>query len=126
MPETNAGVLYGINFNPGMSMQDQLVSTGYSQAAYQPLGSNVDTASQSAQAAAPVGAIWFLFGFIAIIFLAKFLSEREGSSINPSLMGFGLFNLVAVSLMAIPGIAVTKIIVNKYPVKGLTDLVNIV
>lgn len=124
MPQTNSGDLYGISFEPGMSRADMYTVASFSQVATQPIGTKTD--SGLSQPAQKTGALWYLLGFVILIFAAKFLVEHEKSGLDPKIMGFGLFNMLAATIMVIPGIAVTKIVLNKYQVKGLTDLVNIV
>lgn len=59
------------------------------------------------------------------LLLLKYTSNRS-EDMTPSIMGIGVYNFIAVTLMAIFGIVGMKVIFNKYKVPGMTELVNAV
>lgn len=65
---------------------------------------------------------------LALLLVLKFSMEHEKSGMEPHLLGIGVWNLIAVSTMAMLGIACQKIVVNKYlpGYKPLVDIVNMV
>lgn len=66
----------------------------------------------------------------ALLVILKMAIENEHSQVQPELMGVGVYNLVAVTIMALLGIATTKIVTNKWlksPIfRPLRDIVNLV
>jgi hypothetical protein len=61
----------------------------------------------------------------AALMLLKYTSNRR-DDMTPSILGIGVYNFLAVTLMAIFGIVGMKVIFNKYKVPGMTELVNAV
>lgn len=70
--------------------------------------------------------LWTMGAVLVMLIGIKYLSEHEKSKMDVKLVGVGVYNIAIVTLMAILGLSVTKVIVNKYPVKGFTNLVNLV
>lgn len=68
---------------------------------------------------------WITFvAIIVILCILKWAMEHEKSGMQPAFMGIGMYNFIAVTLMATLGILTEKAIVNKYPIKGVTNLIN--
>lgn len=70
--------------------------------------------------------LWILFALFLIVVAMKFAMEHEKSGMQPHFIGIGLWNFVAIGLMVTLFIIVEKTILNKFYVKGVTELVNIV
>jgi hypothetical protein len=70
--------------------------------------------------------LWFYAGLIAILGAWKFIGEHENSNINPAHLHIGGYNLVGVTVTAIVGIVLLKMLVNRWQVPGLTQLINAV
>ena len=126
MPVDTMGQQWGINTgSPGFSTAGQLTSSAYGPLQTGGTGAPVATLTTS-QNTAPVSALWYLLGIFIILVVLKYASEHEKAGMDPKLLGVGVWNLVAVTLLATLGIATEKILLNKYPIKGLTDLINVV
>ena len=73
-----------------------------------------------------VNPLWYLLAVFAFLVIARFATEHENSGIDPKFMSIGIYNFLAVGIMATLFIVVEKIIINKWPVKGFQQLVNAV
>ena len=88
------------------------------------------TAGSGQAAASPkTSYLWYIAAVVVLLVIIKFASEHEKSGMDPSFVGIGVYNFIAVTFMAILGIWIVKIIANKYgptagPASGLTDLIN--
>jgi hypothetical protein len=128
MPVTTGGQAYAFDTSPGIRFQDQLTNAN--------AGINMlmgDT-QVDAQATAGVGttsaktsaSIWItLVVVLGLLIVMKFSIEHEKSGMQPALMGIGIWNWVAVTIMATLGIVTEKALLNKWNyIPGLTDYVN--
>lgn len=66
----------------------------------------------------------YLFGLLVLLIGLKYLSEHEKAKMQVAVIGIGVWNWVVITLMAILGITVSKAIFNRYPVRGITQIVN--
>lgn len=67
-----------------------------------------------------------LIGMIALLLLLKFVSEHEKTSIKPAALSIGGYNLLAVTVTSIVGIALMKLLFIRVKVPGITPLVEFV
>lgn len=67
-----------------------------------------------------------LIGFALLIALLKFASEHKSTAIDPADLHIGSYNLFAVTVTAIVGIATMKILFNWIQLPGITPLVNFI
>jgi hypothetical protein len=121
MPVTQSGQVYAFGTGPGMQPQDLLsVPDGF-------MDEIAGTASP-AQVASPtenkVNPLYVLGGIFLLLVLAKVGSEHEKSGMQPHLMGVGVWNFVVVGILAVLFLVSSKAILNKYPVPGLTQVIN--
>lgn len=68
----------------------------------------------------------YLFGAVLIIVLFKFAVEHEKSGMQFGFLGISVYNMLAVGSLAFLFLIILKVTVNKWPIPGLTDLVNVV
>lgn len=73
-----------------------------------------------------INPLWYLLAIVILLGVLKFAMEHEKSGLDPKIVGIGVANFVVIGVMATLWIAVEKIIVNKWHVNGLTDLINLV
>lgn len=136
MALTAGGQTIPQSVGPGVGLLDMLTQgssfmtgTGTGQLVASPAPAAPSLAAAAAKVPASAAAYLGTLGAILVILLVlKFAMEHEKSGMEPHLLGIGMWNLVAVSTMAVLGIAGTKIIVNKYAsgYKPLVDIVNMV
>ncbi|MEM3469829.1 MAG: hypothetical protein QXZ36_03685 [Thermoproteota archaeon] len=91
--------------------------------------SEVKPAAISAQGVNLKGYLWgqpmiVYFGLLIVLFLAKWVSEHPDTKIEPAHLHIGGYNVAMVTLIAILGIDAMKIIVDRFPVPGLYQVVN--
>jgi len=67
--------------------------------------------------------VWFI-GLFAFLGLAKWFGEHPKTPINPEHVHVGGYNFFTVGVIAIVFIAASKLILNRYPVPGLYQVVN--
>lgn len=73
----------------------------------------------------PVSYLIILFIIIGGLVLAKYLTEKGDKKDSYHLVGFSVYNVAAITVLAGLGITVAKIIANKWPlVPAVTDIVN--
>ncbi len=65
---------------------------------------------------------WFLIGMIAILALL-WVVRRNSGILGAEALGINLFNLLTITITAIVGIVLFKVIFARIPVPGLTQLV---
>jgi hypothetical protein len=68
----------------------------------------------------------FYLGIIALLFLLKYFSENPNTPINPAHVHIGGYNVLAVGTVSIFFIVTLKVFLNRYPIMGLTDVINYV
>ena len=83
-----------------------------------------DLAENVAPPASQKSVAYWVVIFAALLILKYTANRRD--DMTPSILGIGVYNFLAVTLMAIFGIVGMKVIFNKYPVPGMTDVVNAV
>ena len=83
-----------------------------------------DVAEQVVQPTSKNSVAYWVVIFAALLVLKYTANRRD--DMTPSILGIGVYNFLAVTLMAIFGIVGMKVIFTKYPVPGMTELVNAV
>lgn len=66
-----------------------------------------------------------LIGFAGILVLLWFV-RKQSSHLQSEAFGINLFNLLTITITAIVGIVLFKVLFNRVPVPGVTSLVNAV
>lgn len=125
MPVTNSGQLYAFGVQPGMDAQDFLSNP---QGLLQPGSYSGERATTYAAATAEdqPNYLWYLLGIFILLVIAKIASEHEKSGMEPAFIGIGLFNFFVVGITAMLFLLLGKVIVNKWYLKGMTELFNAV
>ena len=67
-----------------------------------------------------------LAGMVLLLILLKYSAELKSTAIDPADLHIGAYNLLAVTITAIVGIASFKLIFNSIHLPGITPLVNFV
>ncbi len=124
MPNTVGGGSYGVSFQPGISYADQLTIGGYSDLGSQPTGAPTAPAVQAG--ASKTKPLYYVLAIFLLLVVLKYTSEHEKAGMEPKIVGVGVYNMFAITIMAMFGIIIFKIGFNKYQVDGMTDLVNMV
>ena len=84
----------------------------------------VGGAARTAAGTAPVS---YLIGMILLLFVLKFLGDSDAlEAIQPAHLDIGGYNVLTVTVVAVVGIASLKLILNRWQVRGLTDLINFI
>lgn len=94
---------------------------GQTQAVQTVTDSSAPFGLQSVFVGEPLG-VWV--GAIILLFVLKFLSERKDSKLNPAYIKIGGYNVLAITLSAMIGIILLKVIFNKFQVPGVTQFAN--
>lgn len=108
-------------------IQDRLTqstSVGNMDNSFADTGANVS--GNTSTTVSSVNYLWYFAAIVAFLIVLKYASEHEKSEFQPSLVGIGVWNFVTIGIMAMLFLATMKVIVNKYHIKGVTDLVNFV
>lgn len=96
--------------------------TGSSAAGY---AQNSSGTQQTSTVAPATKVLTYMAAVFVLLLIIKYASEHERSGFNPAFLGVGFYNLVTVTLMAVLGLSASKVILNKYYVPGLTELVTL-
>lgn len=67
--------------------------------------------------------VWLL-GLMVLLGLTKIFSEHPSSPISPAHIHIGGYNWWTITVASISGIVIMKLIFNRWPVPGITQLVN--
>lgn len=124
---TYAGSNYGFDFTSGVGpiMDQTLAGMSSSQTPQQAAGTVTDASPKfgfnSQFIGEPLG-VWI--GGIILLFVLKFLSERKESTLNPAYIKIGGYNVLAITLSAMIGIILLKVIFNRFQVPGVTQFAN--
>lgn len=134
MPVTQAGVnipfYMGVGVGPDTSYTESSafgnIGVGGAMAGASPAAAASGGPSTTASTAPKVSTLWYLLAAFVLIIAFKFAVEHEKSGMSFSFMGIGVYNFIAVGIMAFLFLVSFKVIFNKYYVPGLTELVNVV
>lgn len=130
MPVTQDGTIYAFDSFPGVGPQDILTQAGFAGIDDTPGAATVvQTVQKQAQAAGgvtpKVNYLWYFLGIFVLLVGMKYAGHKA-SGAQPQLAGVGVYNFVVIGVMAMLFILTGKVIFNKYPIKGVTDLFNAV
>ncbi len=125
MAATQDGVVFAYGLGPGVNSQKSLTLPSMVQS---DIGGGIfgvtgDT-SQSSSVSGGMSTLWWLFGAVVLLIGVKFAVEHEKSPMQVHFASIGVYNYMVVGLMALLFIVPLKAILNKYPIKGLTQFVN--
>lgn len=121
---TQGGRAYPMENRMGVGIQDQLTLSGTMQPMGIPTSGIEDDALFESSQAPKVNYLWYILGVVILLAGLKYASEHEKSGMEPRIVGVGVYNWIVVGVLAMLFMLVGKTILNKYPVKGLTDLFN--
>jgi hypothetical protein len=68
--------------------------------------------------------VYYLIAVLLILVALRYLTEHEKSRMDVHLVGIGVYNWLIVGLLAVTFEAASKAILNRYYVKGVTELFN--
>ena len=125
MPQNATGAIVPFDMLPGIGVAQGMASPSLF-ADYNGIQAEAAPATNpTASAPAKVSTVWYLFAVILIAVLLKFVVEHEKSGMEVGYVHIGFYDWIAVGLMTLIFLIVVKTLLNKYPVPGLTDLVNV-
>jgi hypothetical protein len=121
MPITTAGDVYAFGVGPGMQPQD-LLSTpqGY----MEEIAGGAASATIADPVESKINPLYMMGAVVLLLVLLKIGSEHEKAGMDTHLMGIGVWNFIVVGILALLFLVSSKAILNKYPVSGLTQIVN--
>ena len=130
MPQTQSGQIYPFDAGPGVGYQDILTMVPYSMgdvntvlpSTGEPMSDYMD--AKTGDVTPKVNYLWYLLAIFLLLVLLKYASEHEKTDMQPAIAGIGVYNFVVIGIMAMLFSIVGKVIFNKYPVKGVTQLFN--
>lgn len=125
MPVSRSGQLWPIGSGSGVRPQDRL-TMGSLASQYPDIpdeGLTVNALADRADAP-KINYLWYVLGIVIVLVALKYASEHERSGMDPKIAGIGVYNYVVIGTMAMLFIVTGKVILNKYPVKGLTEIFN--
>ena len=133
MPVLKNGNIIPLSLTSGFSPLQQALTnstgTGTLGAPVPLTGISPETAAIGAsgiQAVKPqINYLPYILGFVVLLVVLKIAVEHEKSGMDVSFVHVGVYNWVAVGLMAALFIIIIKTILNKYYVTGLTDIFNV-
>jgi multisubunit Na+/H+ antiporter MnhF subunit len=88
-------------------------------------GAGASAAASSGQGTLPGSPVVVLAGFLGLAFLL-WLFRKNSSYLQQNTLGFNTFNVLTIWIVATLGILLGKIVFNKFPVYGLTPVINAV
>jgi len=129
MPSTQSGNVYPFNgmAGTGSDVQAALSSSFLEYGAEGtiiPEAGTPTTTDTATNTPPKISTLWYLGSIVLLIVILKFAMEHEKSGMEPSFVGIGVYNFIAVGLMALLFIVLAKVIVNKWQVPGLTHVIN--
>jgi len=124
MPATRSGQVYPISAS-GMGIDTALTMSGNISGYAAGQTPEAQVFSEYDSDSSP-NYLWYIAGVFVLLVILKIASEHERSGFNPGFMGVGFWNLAVVGIMATFWILIEKIILNKWHVTGLTEMVNAV
>ena len=134
MAVDTAGRIFPLSPNPGMSVAAALTMPG-GQGGYVPTGTPADagvitpvvsadnmpsaTASQHVSNYTP-----YILGIVALLVVMHFASEHESMGLEPAHTRISVYNFFSVGIMSMFFIFGAKVIMAKYPVPGIAQIVG--
>lgn len=73
----------------------------------------------------PGNPVVVLMGLVGLAFVL-WLARKNSSYLQQNVIGFNTFNVISIFVIATVGILLGKIVFNKFPVPGVTPVVNAV
>ena len=126
MPALQDGTVFAFGTMPGMTPQDYDSNEPSMQydTDVSVTGSQPPNQPQAHVATPRANYVAYLIGIAVFLIVLKFASEHEKYGIDPKIGGIGAWNFVVFGIMAQLWFVGTKVIFNKWQVKGITDIVN--
>ena len=121
MPITAQGDIYAFGVGPGMQPQD-LLSTP--QEFIDEIAGGATPANVTQPAEPKINPLYMLGAIVLLLVILKVGSEHEKAGMETHLMGIGVWNFIVVGILALLFLVSSRAILNKYPVQGLTQIVN--
>ena len=121
MPITTSGQTYAFGLGPGMQPQDILTTP---QEFIDEIAGGASPAPITQPVQSKVNPLYMLGAVVLLLIILKIGSEHEKAGMETHLMGIGVWNFIVVGILALLFLVSSRAILNKYPVQGLTTLVN--
>jgi hypothetical protein len=112
---------YGVDFRGGSTAIQNQATNGASWNPYGGIGEQEDSFINDKP---EINYLWYILGIFIMLVVFKFATEHEKANMDTHLLGIGMWNMVAVGLLASFFILIEKVAFNKFYVKGLTEMVN--
>lgn len=118
MAITTEGRPYALGAHYGNNIQDNLTLARATLPNSIPMQGDVSPAKEGPNR------LWIVGAIVALIIILKYATEHEKAGMDTKLVGIGVWNFIAIGLMAMLFLVVMKTINNKYPIVGLSDVIN--
>lgn len=132
MPTAADGSYYPLQASPGMGLSSQMVSpsnlsfnsgTDPSMAILDPITTQPNSASTSVQMPS-ANYTMYIIGIVVLLIVMKFASEHEKSKMDPKIVGIGVWNFMSVGILATLFLVGMKVIMAKYPIPGIAQIIG--
>jgi hypothetical protein len=112
----------------GLANQDKLTQAPIGGRSFMSIPSNGVSADDvdGLDVVPQVNYLWYILAIFLLLVALKYASQHERSGMQPAIAGIGVYNYIVIGIMSMLFIITAKVILNKYQVKGLTTLVNMV
>jgi hypothetical protein len=121
MPITTSGEVYAFGAGPGMQPQDLLTVPRDFQ---EEIAGGGVPARVGEVETPKINPLYMLGAIVLLLVILKIASEHEKAGMETHLMGIGVWNFIVVGILALLFLVSSRAILNKYPVSGLTQIVN--
>lgn len=125
-----AGQVYAVSGEPGIGYAQNLVNPYFSSSfttGVEPSAGVVDPTTGTPTTHAipsPTSYAYYFIGFIVLLAVMKYASEHEKAKMDPKILRIGVWNFFSVGILATFFIVGFKVILAKYPVAGLSQIIG--
>ncbi len=121
MPITAQGDIYAFGAGPGMQPQDLLsIPADFTDE----IAGGANRAPITQMEEPKINPLYMLGAIVLLLVILKIASEHEKAGMETHLMGIGVWNFLVVGILALLFLVAMRAIFNKYPVSGITQIVN--
>lgn len=122
MPIDASGRVYAFGTS-GFGVQDRLTRSTMNSSAgvFTPQGAETVAGDDAPE----VNTVGYLIAAFVLLVILKYATEHEHANMQVELVGISVWNWISIGLMSTLFIVSFKTILNKYPIKGITQLVNV-
>jgi hypothetical protein len=127
MPTLADGRNWAFSTKPGTGIQDQLPNSAGSSAYTRVVNGSLTNVSldTSQEVANEPNKLWYLLAILALVIVLKFAMEHDKMGMEPSFIGIGVYNYLAIGLMSMLFIIPAKTLANIYYVPGLSEVISL-